>query len=467
MLAICGKNAFLMAVAVSLMAATANITAEGKTESESTGSFTVQRGYLSASVLRLVDSHGWSLIWDSEEDRVIDRPFVVSNLSLEDGLTNLLSIYKGVFVADIYAGNRVVHISTAQPGIEITLPADAPKVRHAERPSGRASGQPSTIGKPRPVKPEAEPAVVWTKSAKKPAAPRIPPKAKPAAPQAEPEARSAVARTEPAEKPAAAQTPPKAKPAAPQAEPEAKPAVARTEPAEKPATAQATPKAKPAVPEADPAVVRTKSAKKPAVTQTPTKAKPETKPTIAQAEPAKKLAAAQAKPVTSPPPRVELKAIPGSDPVEQDDLESTDGPIAAVSAIKSPDRPREESSSQVTSATSAATSATPRAREDKSVAKSVKSETVAKRDAPKDEAGRKDVRRSIQVLSTRDRKKAKTQFNLLRSKGYSAYFESFKQNGNTWYRVRVFPTSKDEFSATMDELAGLGYKVWTFGSARR
>lgn len=84
-------------------------------------SFTVQQGHLSANVQRLVNSYHWYLKWDSEEDRIIDYPFEISNRSLEDGINSLLAIYQGAFVADIYAKNQVVQIVTPSPRIEIEL----------------------------------------------------------------------------------------------------------------------------------------------------------------------------------------------------------------------------------------------------------------------------------------------------------------------------------------------------------
>lgn len=97
--------------------------ADESANSSATGSFTVQQGYLSANVQQLVSSYQWHLKWDSEEDRIIDYSFEISNHSLEDGLNNLLVIFQGAFVADIYTNNQVVHITTPSPRIEIELPA--------------------------------------------------------------------------------------------------------------------------------------------------------------------------------------------------------------------------------------------------------------------------------------------------------------------------------------------------------
>lgn len=86
--------------------------------------FTVERGYLSANIRHLVNGYRWSLIWDSEEDRVIDHPFKINNDNLEDGLYNLLVVYQGAFVADVYRSNQVVRIITPSPSLEIELPTD-------------------------------------------------------------------------------------------------------------------------------------------------------------------------------------------------------------------------------------------------------------------------------------------------------------------------------------------------------
>lgn len=84
--------------------------------------FTVREGYLSASVRKLVVDHGWSLIWDSEEDRVVDRSFHVPNPSLAAGLSNIFLMYKGAFVADLYQGNKVARVTAAPPGVSVHLP---------------------------------------------------------------------------------------------------------------------------------------------------------------------------------------------------------------------------------------------------------------------------------------------------------------------------------------------------------
>ncbi len=86
--------------------------------------FVVKEGYLSASIRQLVYEYEWALVWESAEDRVIDRPFHITNPSLEVALSSLLAMYKGTFVADMYRGNRVVQVTTPSPGVYVNLPAD-------------------------------------------------------------------------------------------------------------------------------------------------------------------------------------------------------------------------------------------------------------------------------------------------------------------------------------------------------
>lgn len=86
------------------------------------GDFEVRKGYLSASVRELVDSHNWSLIWSASEDRVISYAFTIGNDSLQGALESLFSMYKGQFVADLYRGNRVVVVNTPPPRVDVELP---------------------------------------------------------------------------------------------------------------------------------------------------------------------------------------------------------------------------------------------------------------------------------------------------------------------------------------------------------
>ena len=87
--------------------------------------FEVAAGHLSASVRDIVESHGWSLVWAADEDRLVDYPFVIDNGSLREALTDLLAIYGGQFVADLYEGNRVVLVDSAPPRIRVVLPGAA------------------------------------------------------------------------------------------------------------------------------------------------------------------------------------------------------------------------------------------------------------------------------------------------------------------------------------------------------
>ena len=87
--------------------------------------FEVGTGYLSASVRDIVESYGWSLVWAADEDRVVDYPFVIANGSLREALTDLLAIYGGQFVADLYEGNRVVLVDSAPPRVRVVLPGAA------------------------------------------------------------------------------------------------------------------------------------------------------------------------------------------------------------------------------------------------------------------------------------------------------------------------------------------------------
>lgn len=86
--------------------------------------FEVGSGYLSASVRDIVEGYGWSLVWAADEDRIIDHPFTVSNGSLQEGLTNLLAIYRGQLVADLYQANQVVVVDAAPPRVRIVLPGE-------------------------------------------------------------------------------------------------------------------------------------------------------------------------------------------------------------------------------------------------------------------------------------------------------------------------------------------------------
>lgn len=98
----------------------------------------VGEGHLSVSVRQLVEGHGWSLIWATEEDRNIDVPFTITNRSLQDALMELLALYKGKLVADLYAGNRVVVIDLAPPDTRVLMPGEQSAVEGSDADGGEA-----------------------------------------------------------------------------------------------------------------------------------------------------------------------------------------------------------------------------------------------------------------------------------------------------------------------------------------
>ncbi len=108
----CGFAFGLLSVGISPSSATA-------------AEFEVSPGHLSASVRDIVESYGWSLVWAADEDRVVDYPFAIGNGSLREALTDLLTVYRGQFVADLYEGNRVVLVDSAPPRIRVVLPDGA------------------------------------------------------------------------------------------------------------------------------------------------------------------------------------------------------------------------------------------------------------------------------------------------------------------------------------------------------
>lgn len=78
---------------------------------EEAKTFVVQKGHLSANVRELAGSHGWSLVWDSEEDRIINRSFSVANPSLEGCLSNVLAGYEDAFTANLNQAEQMVHVT--------------------------------------------------------------------------------------------------------------------------------------------------------------------------------------------------------------------------------------------------------------------------------------------------------------------------------------------------------------------
>ena len=86
--------------------------------------FVVEQGYLSTSVRQLVDSWGWSLVWKADEDRVIDHAFDIDNDSLKGALENLLGMYNGEFVADLFERNRVVLVGVPTAQTDVVMPGE-------------------------------------------------------------------------------------------------------------------------------------------------------------------------------------------------------------------------------------------------------------------------------------------------------------------------------------------------------
>lgn len=105
------------------------------------GEFEVREGYLSASVRQLVVSYGWSLVWEADEDRRIDFPFMVDNQSLEEALINILEGYRGQFVADLYMKNRVVVVDTPPPRVEVDLPGTQSQIIESDSTDLSANGE--------------------------------------------------------------------------------------------------------------------------------------------------------------------------------------------------------------------------------------------------------------------------------------------------------------------------------------
>lgn len=87
--------------------------------------FTVKVGLLSDSLRRLVeDRFAWTLKWMSDTDRRIEGEFDISASSLEVALRELLGLYQGVFVADLYDANRMVLVQEAPLGSRVQGGAD-------------------------------------------------------------------------------------------------------------------------------------------------------------------------------------------------------------------------------------------------------------------------------------------------------------------------------------------------------
>lgn len=83
---------------------------------ESNATFKVEIGHLSENVRALIHSHGWSLEWASEEDRIIIRNFDMANPSLEAALAKIFAPYKDTFSMALDQERKVVRVTAAGPG---------------------------------------------------------------------------------------------------------------------------------------------------------------------------------------------------------------------------------------------------------------------------------------------------------------------------------------------------------------
>lgn len=80
---------------------------------ESDATFKVEIGHLSENVRALVHSHGWSLEWASEENRIIIRTFDMANPSLEAALAKIFAPYKDTFSTALDQERKVVRVTVA------------------------------------------------------------------------------------------------------------------------------------------------------------------------------------------------------------------------------------------------------------------------------------------------------------------------------------------------------------------
>ncbi len=96
-----------LVLAGNLLVATSAMANEGDT------TFKVEIGHLSENVRALAHSHGWSLEWASDEDRIIIRPFDMANPSLDVALSKIFSPYKDTFSTALDQEKKVVRVTTA------------------------------------------------------------------------------------------------------------------------------------------------------------------------------------------------------------------------------------------------------------------------------------------------------------------------------------------------------------------
>ena len=83
---------------------------------EGGATFKVKIGHLSENVRALAHSHGWSLEWASDEDRIIIRPFDMANPSLDVALSKIFAPYKDTFSTALDQEKKVVRVTTAGQG---------------------------------------------------------------------------------------------------------------------------------------------------------------------------------------------------------------------------------------------------------------------------------------------------------------------------------------------------------------
>lgn len=83
---------------------------------ESDATFRVGIGHLSENVRALVHSHGWSLEWASDEDRIIIHTFEMANPSLEVALSKIFAPYKDTFSTALDQERKAVRVTAADSG---------------------------------------------------------------------------------------------------------------------------------------------------------------------------------------------------------------------------------------------------------------------------------------------------------------------------------------------------------------
>ncbi len=99
-----------LALAGNLLVATSAMANEGD------ATFKVEIGHLSENVRALVHSHGWSLEWASEEDRIIIHTFDMANPSLEAALSKIFAPYEDTFSTVLDQERKIVRVTAAGPG---------------------------------------------------------------------------------------------------------------------------------------------------------------------------------------------------------------------------------------------------------------------------------------------------------------------------------------------------------------